>query len=97
MLGKSQTTSLFFTGQRLLAGTLSFPLTLINLPSKNKGSQMGILRPGMRKRTAEKTNERQLKKNLYQLRCMGQKKRFIGTGTYPERTGFSLPEWGIEQ
>ena len=75
MLGKSQTTSLFFSGQRLIAGTLSFPLTLINLPSKNKGSQMGIFRPGMRKRTAEKTNLRQSEKELYRLRDMGQKNK----------------------
>ena len=75
MLGKSQTTSLFFSGQRLLAGTLSFPLTLINLPSKNKGSQMGIFRPGMRKRTDKKTILRQSEKELYRLRDMGQKNK----------------------
>lgn len=56
------TASLFFSGQRPEAGTLSFPLTLINLPSKNKGALMGTFRLRLRKRTAEKTDERQSEK-----------------------------------
>ena len=51
-----------FSGQRPEAGTLSFPLTLINLPSKNKGALMGTFRLRSRKRTAEKTDERQSEK-----------------------------------
>mgnify|MGYP006880189922 FL=1 len=69
MLGKSQTTSLFFSGQRLLAGTLSFPLTLINLPSKNKGSQIGY---GQQKRGKQdafgKTRERNGRRKRMKLK-----------------------------
>ena len=34
--------ALFFSGQRAKTGTLSYPSTEINLPFKNKGSQMGL-------------------------------------------------------
>jgi len=36
----SEFMSLFFTAQRAKTGTLSYPSTEINLPFKNKGSQM---------------------------------------------------------
>jgi len=51
-----------FSRAKAVAGTLSFPLTLIPLPSKNKGSQMGNNEFLRRKRTAEKNNERQSEK-----------------------------------
>ena len=50
------TTLLFFSGQRPEAGTLSFPLTLINLPSKNKGALIGY---GEQKRGKRDAPERQ--------------------------------------
>ncbi|OUO53229.1 hypothetical protein B5F78_11965 [Bacteroides sp. An279] len=51
-----------FSGQRLEAGTLSFPLSPYKFAVKNKGSQTGYTGLRMRKRTAEKTNERQPEK-----------------------------------
>ena len=40
--GQRSRPALFFSGQRAKAGTLSYPSTEINLPFKNKGSQMEI-------------------------------------------------------
>ena len=40
MLGRHDDIVIFFRA-KAVAGTLSFPLTLINLPSKNKGSLIG--------------------------------------------------------
>ena len=40
--GQRSRPALFFSGQRVKAGTLSYPSTEINLPLKNKGSQMGL-------------------------------------------------------
>ena len=40
--GQRSRPALFFSGQRAKTGTLSYPSTEINLPFKNKGSQMGL-------------------------------------------------------
>jgi len=64
-----------FSRAKAVAGTLSFPLTLIPLPSKNKGSQMGIFRLIVRKRTDKKNKHRQSKKNEYSKEGGGWGKR----------------------
>ena len=40
--GQRSRPALFFSGQRAKTGTLSYPSTDINLPFKNKGSQMEL-------------------------------------------------------
>ena len=40
--GQRSRPALFFSGQRAKTGTLSYPSTEINLPFKNKGSQMEL-------------------------------------------------------
>ncbi len=42
MLGTAKPSGVIFLGQRAKTGTLSYPSTEINLPFKNKGSQMGL-------------------------------------------------------
>ena len=50
----------FFSGQRAKAGTLSYPSSEINLPSKNKGSQTGIWKK--RTRGGRKPRKRAVRK-----------------------------------
>ncbi|WP_281644224.1 hypothetical protein [Bacteroides zoogleoformans] len=45
-VGTAKPSALFFSGQRLEAGTFSFPLTMIPLPYKNKGFQMDMSKRG---------------------------------------------------
>ena len=42
MLGTAKPSGVIFSGQRAKTGTLSYPSTEINLPFKNKGSQMEL-------------------------------------------------------
>ena len=42
MLGTAKPSGVIFSGQRAKTGTLSYPSTDINLPFKNKGSQMEL-------------------------------------------------------
>ena len=58
--GQRSRPALFFSGQRAKAGTLSYPSTEINLPSKNKGSQTGIWKK--RTRGGRKPRKRAVRK-----------------------------------
>lgn len=46
--GQRSRPALFFSEQRAKTGTLSYPSTEINLPFKNKGSQMGLWKTHIR-------------------------------------------------
>ena len=61
MLGTAKPSGvIFFSGQRAKAGTLSYPSSEINLPSKNKGSQTGIWKK--RTRGGRKPRKRAVRK-----------------------------------